>query len=95
MKFFLIAISSIILAGCASNDIPVQRKFPVAPAILMEKCESLMKIEHNGKSVAITELLKTVVNNYALYYECSAKVDGWHDWYHGQKKIFESIKDPK
>lgn len=94
MKYLLIA-TSLLLAGCVSNNIPVQRNFPTAPSILMEKCESLMKIEHNGKNVAITELLKTVVNNYALYYECSAKVDGWHDWYNGQKKIFESVKDTK
>ena len=40
----------------------------------------------------ITEMLKTVVNNYRLYYQCSNKVDGWQEWYDKQKKIFEELK---
>jgi hypothetical protein len=56
----------------------------------MKKCESLKKIE--GDKVAITEMLKVIVHNYSLYYECSTKVDGWQDWYNEQKKIFDSVK---
>ena len=55
----------------------------------MKKCEDLKKIE--GDKVAITEMLKVVVHNYSLYWECSAKVDGWQDWYNAQKKIYDNI----
>ncbi len=50
---------------------------------------TLKKIE--GDKVAITEMMKVVVHNYSLYWECSAKVDGWQDWYNAQKKIYDEI----
>ena len=77
------------LAGC-STPVPVKPKFPDVPPALKERCENLKKIE--GDSVAITEMLKVIIQNYTLYYECSTKVDGWQEWYNEQKKIYESIK---
>jgi hypothetical protein len=88
MKYIVILTTALLL-GC-STTVPVTPRFPEAPAALKEKCESLQKIE--GNQVAITEMLKVVVHNYALYYECSARVEGWKEWYETQKKIYESIK---
>lgn len=88
MKYLIIALT-LMLAGCFSTA-PVRQKFPEATPALTEKCPDLKKIE--GDKVAITELLKVVVSNYALYYECSTKVDGWNEWYNEQKKIYESVK---
>ena len=84
MKYIFIAL--LFLAGC-STTVPVQKKFPNATPELMKKCESLKKIE--GNKVAITDMLKVIVHNYSLYYECSTKVDGWQEWYSEQKKIHE------
>lgn len=84
MKYLVIAL--LLLAGC-STTVPVQKKFPNATPELMKKCESLKKIE--GDKVAITDMLKVIVHNYSLYYECSTKVDGWQEWYTEQKKIHE------
>lgn len=84
MKYLVIAL--LLLAGC-STTVPVQKKFPNATPELMKKCESLKKIE--GDKVAITDMLKVIVHNYSLYYECSTKVDGWQEWYSEQKKIHE------
>ena len=86
MKYLLIIL---LLAGC-STVVPVKQKFPNATPELMKKCESLKKIE--GDKVAITDMLKVIVQNYSLYYECSTKVDGWQDWYNEQKKIFDNVK---
>jgi len=86
MKYLLIVL---LLAGC-STVVPVKQKFPNATPELMKKCESLKKIE--GDKVAITDMLKVIVQNYSLYYECSTKVDGWQDWYNEQKKIFDNVK---
>jgi hypothetical protein len=88
MKHF-ITLVTVLLMGC-STPVPVTPRFPEVPAALKEKCENLRKIE--GDKVAITEMLKVVVHNYALYYECSTKVEGWQEWYDKQKKIFESVK---
>ena len=86
MRYLLIAL---MLAGCSTTVVPVVQRFPSATPELMKKCEDLKKIE--GDKVAITEMMKVVVHNYSLYWECSAKVDGWQDWYTEQKKIYDNI----
>lgn len=86
---YLILVLAVVLAGCTTVT-PVKREFPQATKSLMESCPDLQKIE--GDKVAITELLKTVVNNYSLYYQCANKVDGWKEWYAEQKKIYDSVK---
>lgn len=86
MRYLLIVL---LLAGCTTG-VPIKPKFPNATPELMKKCEDLKKLE--GNKIAITDMLKTVVENYTMYYECSAKVDGWQDWYNEQKKIYDSAK---
>lgn len=79
----------VLLTACAT-PVPISQRFPDVPKALIEQCASLKKIE--GDRVAITEMLKVVVANYGMYYECAAKVDGWNDWYTEQKRIYESAK---
>ena len=86
---YLAVLLTVLLVGC-STAVPIKPNFPEAPQVLKEKCESLRKIE--GDKVAITEMLKVVIQNYTLYYECSTKVEGWQEWYTEQKKIYESVK---
>ena len=88
MKYLAI-LFALTLTACTTVA-PVKSKFPDAPQVLKERCEQLRKIE--GDKVAITEMLKVVIHNYTLYYECSTKVEGWQEWYDTQKKIYESIK---
>ena len=88
MKLYPVVLV-LLLTGCIGTA-PVKQKWPEAPQTLTEKCEDLKKIE--GDSVAITEMLKVVIHNYTLYYECSTKVEGWKEWYNEQKKIFENVK---
>jgi len=87
MKYIILSLA-VFLSACSTA--PVKQKFPEVPKALVERCESLKKIE--GDRVAITEMLKVVVANYGMYYECAAKVDGWNDWYLEQKRIYESVK---
>jgi hypothetical protein len=88
MKALILSLA-IVLAGC-NTTVPVTRKFPEAPEVLKQKCESLKLIE--GDKVAITEMLKVIVHNYSLYHECATKVEGWQEWYETQKKIFNEVK---
>jgi hypothetical protein len=88
MKYAALSLA-IFLTAC-STPVPVKQKFPDVPQALVEKCENLKKVE--GDRVAITEMLKVVVQNYGMYYECAAKVDGWQDWYNEQKRIYDSVK---
>ncbi len=92
MKLSLI-VFVILLSSCSlfqKQPVPVVPNFPNASPELMKKCEELKTIE--GDKVLITDMLKTIVNNYTLYYECSTKVDGWQDWYSQQKKIYDLLK---
>lgn len=86
--FLLIAL----LPSCAMIEryMPAKPKFPEAIKELQQPCPDLKQIE--GNQIAITELLKAVVNNYTLYYECSLKNEGWNKWYNEQKRIYEGNK---
>lgn len=77
-----------MLTACSS--VPVKPKWPDSTPTLVEKCQDLKPIE--GDKVAITEMLKVIVSNYSLYYECAAKVESWNEWYKEQKKIYEGVK---
>lgn len=78
------------ISGC-TMFVPVKPpKWPDAPQELVKKCEDLKTI--TGTQVSLVDLMKTVVNNYTLYYECSNKVEGWNDWYNRQKEIYEQVR---
>ena len=81
---------AILLVGCGTTVTPVARKFPDAIPDLQVKCPTLTTIE--GTNVSITDMLKTVVTNYGLYYECAGKVEGWNEWYDKQKQSFDGVK---
>jgi hypothetical protein len=83
-KLSLLAI--LLLSGCAEL-VPISRHFPEMPETLLQECAELKSIE--GQTVALSTLTKTIVENYALYYECSLKQKAMVEWYTEQKKIFE------
>ena len=83
MKYAVIL--AVLLSGCATVT-PVKQEFPVAPSILLERCPDLMQID-DGKN-SLRDMLKVVIQNYALYYQCAEKTHGWQDWYTEQKRIF-------
>lgn len=84
MKYLLL----LLLVGC-STVVPVKRNFPEVPQTLMQKCPQLEKI---GNEAKLSDISKTITNNYGTYYECAVKNDAWIEWYQIQKNIFESVK---
>lgn len=89
MRLFIVAVASLTLTAC-TTFLPAKPKFPEPIKELTQPCPDLKRIE--GDKVAITELLKTVVENYSLYHECSLKNDGWNEWYKKQREIYDKIK---
>jgi Zn-finger nucleic acid-binding protein len=87
MKHILI-IAVLLLSAC-TTIVPVKQQFPVAPSILLEKCPQLQKVDNDRGTMR--ELLRAVIENYATYYQCSAKTQGWQDWYQEQQKIYKEI----
>jgi hypothetical protein len=90
MRIFLF-ILPFLLSSCAmfKTVVPVERHFPEVPKTLQEKCNELKTLQ--GDKVSITDMLRVVVENYRMYYECSTKVEGWQEWYDEQRKIFDGV----
>lgn len=86
MKSLLIAIS-FVLVGCTTA--PVKIKFPEVPQELLVPCPSLAQV--NPQDHNLSSLLEVVVANYATYYDCKNRADGWAQWYDNQQKIYNSI----
>jgi len=85
----LILVIALLLTGCAT-PVPIVARFPAPPGILVnEKCPNLNKLNDDSK---LSDVSKTVTNNYTLYYECAVKLDAWIEWYQVQKTIYENIK---
>jgi hypothetical protein len=83
----LLLLTIILLVGCTSA--PVKRNFPDVPSELMQVCPDLKEIEPTTK---LSEVIKTVSENYMQYHECGIRMDVWIEWYKTQKTIFESVK---
>ena len=87
MRLALLSLIAVTLVGCTT--VPVARKFPEAPQTLMEKCPELKKLAEDAK---LSDVARTVVENYTQYQHCTNKSDAWVEWYNSQKKIFEEVK---
>jgi hypothetical protein len=83
----LAAILILTLSACTT--VPVIQKFPQAPGPQVQVgCPELKKLPENA---VLTDVAKTVANNYTEYYTCAAKLDAWITWYTQQKIIFEGL----
>jgi len=88
MKNVIAACAIFALSGC-STVVPVKAKFPDVPERLMVKCPQLDKV---SETPTLSDVAKTVTNNYTTYYECAVKHDGFVEWYNIQKEIFNKVK---
>jgi len=86
MKKLLILL---LLAGC-STTVPVARKFPEVPDVLMVPCPPLSQIKEG--TTKLSEVVGVVTDNYFEYHKCSDKNDLWMEWFKAQKEIFDSVK---
>lgn len=88
MKYLIVAVA-LLLSGCWRGSVPIQPQFPPVPQALMESCPQLKTIAQDNTDVR--DFLKTVIENYAYYYQCSDKNQAWQEWYRESKKIYENI----
>jgi len=86
MKKLLILL---LLTGC-STTVPVARKFPEVPDVLMVPCPPLTQIKEG--TTKLSEVVGVVTDNYFEYHKCSDKNDLWMEWFKAQKEIFDSVK---
>jgi len=87
--FVITVLVVLALTGC-STVVPVTAKFPDAPGqSAMVPCPQLEKIPDDAR---LSDIARSVAQNYTTYYACAVKSDAWIEWYHIQKKIFEGAK---
>ena len=86
-RLTLSVVCLMLLSACTTA--PVKIKFPEVPQELRELCPPLTQI--NPADHQLSSLLEVVTANYAQYYECKNRADGWTQWYDNQKKIYDSI----
>jgi hypothetical protein len=80
---------SVLLSGCATV-VPVKARFPEPPARgAQTRCPDLQKL---NDAPALSDVTRTVTQNYSTYYECAVRADAWQEWYEVQKRIFEGVK---
>jgi predicted patatin/cPLA2 family phospholipase len=88
MNKLILILTSVFLFGC-STTVPVTVKFPAAPDELKQPCLVLTQM---NEDVKLSDVAKSVSNNYMEYHKCANKVQLWNEWYTEQKKNFESLK---
>jgi phage FluMu protein Com len=87
MNKFLAMALLILMSGC-STVVPVTVKFPDAPDRIKIKCPQLKTLNEGAK---LSDIAKTITENYTMYYECAVRNDAWIEWYETQKIIFEKL----
>jgi hypothetical protein len=87
MKNIIAVCAFFALTGC--SVVPVKINFPDVPERLMVKCSQLEKL---SETPTLSDVAKTVTNNYTTYYECATKHDGFVEWYNIQKEIFNKVQ---
>jgi hypothetical protein len=70
--------------------VPQKPKFPDSPG--KDSTTACPELKSLPKNVQLSDVSKTIIDNYTIYYQCAVKVDAWIEWYETQKKIFESVK---
>ena len=88
MNRYLAPLLLILVTGC-STVVPVTVKFPDAPDRIKVKCPQLKTLNEEAK---LSDIAKTITENYTTYYECAVRNDAWIEWYETQKTIFETLK---
>ena len=87
MNKYLALFLLILMSGC-STVVPVTVKFPDAPDRIKIRCPQLKTLNEEAK---LSDVAKTVTENYTTYYECAVRNDTWIEWYETQKIIFEKL----
>ena len=88
-KLLTLTASCLMMLGC-STTVPLSKKFPEAPQVLMEPAPALKPLASDKKT--LTDLLVNANENYGLYYELLDRYNAWQQWYKQQKEIFDSVK---
>jgi len=87
MKTLLLAM--ILLTGC-TTVVPVTQHWPEPPGLqATQSCANLKPLNVNPQ---LSDVAKTVSDNYTEYWICATKLDAWIEWYKQQEIIYKGLK---
>jgi len=89
MKYLLAFLTLISIAGCETT-VPVARKFPEAPEILMQPAPQLTPLPPNTSE--LSALINNANDNYHAYRILREHYEAWQQWYKEQRENFDSVK---
>lgn len=82
-------MAAVLLTGC-TTVVPVKQHWPEPPGLQSQKpCPELKKLSEN---VTLSEVSKTIADNYSEYYQCVVKLEAWQEWYKQQQVIHKDLK---
>ena len=89
MKNILLGILCTFLLACTTT-VPVTRKFPDAPELLMQPAPQLTPLPPN--TTELSALINNANDNYLAYRALRERYEAWQQWYHAQRENFDSVK---
>lgn len=88
MKLLLLPL--VLALSACTTVVPVTQRWPEPPGLQATKsCPDLRKLEADPK---LSQVAKTVADNYTEYYQCAVKLDAWIEWYKQQEIIHKGLK---
>jgi hypothetical protein len=85
----LVILLMLILTGC-STTVPVARKFPDVPEILMQPAPELKPLPPD--TTELSALISNANDNYAQYRILKDYHEAWQQWYREQKANWDTVK---
>lgn len=88
MKTLLLTLT-LLATGC-STTVPVTQTWPEPPGLQsMQPCDTLKQLDPQPQ---LSDVAKTVAQNYTSYYSCVIKLEAWQEWYQKQQIIHKGIR---
>ena len=80
---------ALTLTGCETT-VPVERRFPEAPAILMQPAPDLKPLPPG--TTELSALIDNANENFHSYRVLREHYEAWQRWYTEQRANFDSVK---
>jgi len=88
MKLMLLPL--VVALSACTTVVPVTQTWPEAPG--MQSVQPCPPLKPLTQTPQLSDVAKTVADNYSEYYQCATKVDAWQEWYRKQELIHRGLK---
>ena len=90
MKHVIVALTLVMLSGCATKVAPINLKWPDAPSELMQPAEDLTPLAVDQNK--LSDLIDNANTNISKYYILKDRYEAWQSWYDSHKQIYQGAQ---